>query len=71
MSQSQKDLREKGAERLRKASHVYQIPACYLLDWYKDDLEDVSMLPHEQLKFLILQYLDSKGISYEIRVSGR
>jgi hypothetical protein len=67
MNQSQKHKRENGAERLRKASHLYQIPACYLLDWYKDDLEDVSMLPHEHLKFLILQYLDRLGIHYEIR----
>jgi len=71
MTQSKKDKREKGAERLRKASHLYQIPACYLLDWYKDDFEDVAMLPFEQLRFLILQYLDRRGIHYEIRRQSR
>ena len=41
------------------------IPLAELMDWYREDLEAIALMPMEQLRFIVVDYLNNRDFYRE------
>jgi len=52
-----RELRDRVAARLGVLAKTYHVPLDDLLDWYRDDIEDMTRIDDEGLAWLVRDYM--------------
>ena len=46
--------------KLETMAAEFHLPLDELLTWYRDDLPDIAVMPADQLRFIVSDYLDNR-----------